>query len=181
MVTSKDKYTELTALFKAGLSGDAKRYQQFLWSITPIIRAVVSRKIAQCDAEDVVQEILISVHKSSHTYDGERPLMPWLMAIVQFRITDHLRKLYAMSQHKTVNIDELSEILTGNVTIAASENESVEGLLEGSTEREKKILTLMHVEGYTARETGQQLGMKESAVKVAAHRAVKKIRERWGS
>ena len=32
---------------------------------------------------------------------------------------------------------------------------------------------------FAAKETGAQLGMKESAVKVAAHRAVKKIREKF--
>ena len=38
----------------------------------------------------------------------------------------------------------------------------------------------MNVEGYTAKEVGAKLGMKESAVKVAAHRAYKKLRERLG-
>jgi DNA-directed RNA polymerase specialized sigma24 family protein len=39
----------------------------------------------------------------------------------------------------------------------------------------------MHVEGYTAKEIGNQSGMNESAVKVAARRAIKKIRERFGT
>ena len=37
---------------------------------------------------------------------------------------------------------------------------------------------MMYVEGFTARETGEKLEMNESAVKVAAHRALKKIREK---
>jgi DNA-directed RNA polymerase specialized sigma24 family protein len=39
----------------------------------------------------------------------------------------------------------------------------------------------MHVEGYTAKEVGVKLNMNESAIKVAAHRAIKKIREKFGT
>jgi RNA polymerase sigma-70 factor (ECF subfamily) len=39
----------------------------------------------------------------------------------------------------------------------------------------------MHVEGYTAKEVGKKMGMNESAVKVAAHRAIKKIRGKFGT
>jgi DNA-directed RNA polymerase specialized sigma24 family protein len=40
---------------------------------------------------------------------------------------------------------------------------------------------MMYVEGHTAKETGRRLAMNESAVKVAAHRAIKKIRDRLGT
>jgi RNA polymerase sigma-70 factor (ECF subfamily) len=53
-------------------------------------------------------------------------------------------------------------------------------MLEGVGPRERKILSLMHVEGYTAKQVGAQMNMNESAVKVAAHRAIKKIREQFG-
>jgi hypothetical protein len=73
---SAEKYAEVTLLFRAGLDGDRVAYEQFLQKITPLLRAVVCRKLPFQDTEDVVQEILISIHKARHTYDGERPLMP---------------------------------------------------------------------------------------------------------
>ena len=36
----------------------------------------------------------------------------------------------------------------------------------------------MHQEGYTAKEVAEKIGMNESAVKVAAHRAYKVLRKR---
>ena len=132
------------------------------------------------DVEDVVQEVLISIHKARHTYDGERPLMPWVMAITSFRLTDHLRKTYSQMRHQQVDIADYENVLEA-VTESSGENESIHEMLEGAAKREKKILSLMHVEGYTAKQVGAQLGMKESAVKVAAHRAIKKIRERLGN
>lgn len=180
MVTSKDKYAALTAFFNAGLSGDKKSYQRFLAAVTPILYVVTAKKLGANDVEDVVQEILLSIHKSRHTYDGKRPIMPWVMAIATCRITDYLRKLYAKPWQKMVSVDELLDVLV-DVTILPDEHESIETLLKNSSERERAILTMIHLEGYTAKETGQQLGMKESAVKVTAHRAIKKIRENFGA
>jgi RNA polymerase sigma-70 factor (ECF subfamily) len=45
-------------------------------------------------------------------------------------------------------------------------------------EKQALILQLMHQEGYTAKEVAEKIGMTESAVKVAAHRAYKILRER---
>lgn len=181
MARSAKDDAELTALFKAAQAGDTVSYHRFLQRLTPLLRGVAGRKLAATgEVEDVVQEILISLHKARHTYDGERPLMPWVMAIAQFRITDHLRKLYSQARQPAVDIDAMAEILP-DVTLTPPDNESVDEMLHNVAERERKILTMMHVEGYTAKETGAQLGMKESAVKVAAHRAMKKIREKMGT
>lgn len=184
MVTSPlkslDKYKELTALFCAGQSGDVASYNKFLQQITPILQRIVAKKLPMSDIEDVLQEILISLHKARHTYDGGRPLMPWIFAIAQFRINDHLRKLYAQPQN-TTNIDDMAEILGSDVTKPYEDSESLEGILKDTPDREKQILTMMYVEGHTAKETAQKMDMKESAVKVAAHRAIKKIRESFGT
>lgn len=171
---------ELTRKLLAGLAGDGAAYADFLSQLSPILRRVIGRKIPMGDVEDVLQEVLISIHKARHTYDGERPLMPWVMAIAKFRVSDHLRKTYSEMRHQRVDIADYENVLEA-VTEPPGESESINEMLEGVAEREKKILSLMHVEGYTAKQVGTQLGMKESAVKVAAHRAIKKIRERLGN
>ena len=180
MVTPVDKYSALTMLFRSGLEGNQGDYARFLTNITPLLKRMVGRRLAACDVEDVTQEILISIHKARHTYDGVRPIMPWLASIAAFRITDHLRKHYTQRQDKTVDISELENILT-DVTEDGADRESIDELLEGVPENQKRILTLMHVEGYTAKEVGTQMDMNESAVKVAAHRAIKKIRKKFGT
>jgi RNA polymerase sigma-70 factor (ECF subfamily) len=180
MVTSENKYAEITAMLCAGLGGDQAAYAKFLSTITPMLRRIVGRRLAQSDVEDVVQEILISIHKARHTYDGERPIMPWLVSIASFRITDHLRKYYSQMRHQTYDIADYENILS-DVTENTSDTESIEELMEDVPDKHKKILMMMHVEGYTAKEVGKQMGMNESAVKVAAHRAIKKIREKFGS
>jgi RNA polymerase sigma-70 factor (ECF subfamily) len=56
--------------------------------------------------------------------------------------------------------------------------ESISGEVQKLPEKQALILQLMHQEGYTAKEVAEKIGMNESAVKVAAHRAYKVLRER---
>ncbi len=171
MVTAGDKNKILTDLIRAGIAGNQSAYAEFLTQIMPLMRSVVAKKITSADVEDVLQEVLISIHKARHTYDCQRPIMPWLMAIARFRIIDHLRKHYAQMRHKTFDLDDWDD-----VTEELSSDESIDELLGDVDAKHKEILTMMHVEGYTAKEVGAKIGMNESAVKVAAHRAIKKIR-----
>lgn len=180
MANTREKHQALAALLIASLGGDQAAYNNFLTTITPLLRRVVGRRIAIDEVEDVVQEILISIHKARHTYDGSRPIMPWLISIAGFRVTDHLRKHYSQMRHQAIDISELENVLA-DVTEPTSDRESINELLADVPEKHQRILTMMHVEGYTAKEVGQQMNMSESAVKVAAHRAIKKIRETFGT
>lgn len=173
-----DKRTQLSLLFYAGLQGDAHAYECFLRDLTPIIKAAVRKKLRPEEVDDVVQETLISIHKARHTYDHQRPLMPWIRAIIQFRVADLLRTVYRQPSEHEIDLETILDPVA-DVTESAFPNESYNELIKSLSEREKNILTMMHVEEFTARETGHLLDLKESAVKVAAHRAIKKLRERW--
>ena len=179
-MAQSDIAAELTRKLLAGLAGDGAAYADFLSQISPILRRAIGHKILISDVEDVLQEVLISIHKARHTYDGKRPLMPWVIAITRFRVTDHLRKSYSEMRHHSVDIADYENMLEA-VTETPGETESINEIFDGVGQRERNILSLMHVEGYTAKQVGSQLGMKESAVKVAAHRSIKKIREKLRS
>ncbi len=99
---------ELRALFRLGIQGDQASYAQFLSQIAPLCRRAAARRIRGADLDDVVQEALISIHKARATYDGERPLLPWVLSIVNFRVTDYLRKHYRTAGRDAVDIDLVS-------------------------------------------------------------------------
>jgi RNA polymerase sigma-70 factor, ECF subfamily len=175
---------DIKQLFCDGLAGNQQRYALFLAKISPILRGFVFQKVPLNDMEDTVQEILISIHKARHTFDGERLIMPWLFAIARFRINDALRKLYAESDLSTsaIDFDQALEIFdTENLAQQKNIDQaiSLNSLLEDAAicERDQAILALLYIEEYSAKEASLQLGMNESALKVAAHRAIKKIKE----
>lgn len=179
MVTSSPKPHQtatLEALMIAANAGDKAAYGKCLSEISVILRRFLAKRMNSDDVEDVLQEVLTSIHKARHTYDGTRPIMPWVYAIARFRLTDYLRKHYASKDDKRVNIDDVEHFLQAPVTESHDLPEYLSDALAVLPERDQNIIYLMHVEGYTAKEVGGKLDMKESAVKVAAHRAYKKMK-----
>ncbi|HLX28119.1 MAG TPA: sigma factor [Casimicrobiaceae bacterium] len=74
-------------------SGDGEAYRRLLRAITPCLRALAVRGGSDLrDVEDVVQDVLLTVHAVRHTYDPARPFGPWLTAIARRRIVDRLRR-----------------------------------------------------------------------------------------
>lgn len=162
----------------AAQAGDKRAYAQLLGAIAPYIRNVIVNSLSNQDAaEDIAQEVLISVHKSLASYSPDRPFKPWLMAIVNFRRTDYLRKHYAQRQDKTTTTDENYEFEAANVTnpAHAGELKDIESALGSLPEQQQRIFRMIKIEGYTAQEVANEMDMNESAVKVSAHRTMKKL------
>ena len=159
--------------------GDRQAYARLFLEITPILRSFVGKKLSRPqDAEDVVQEILISIHKASHTYDTDRPFKTWMFTIARYRLSDHLRSVYSKKDKGTdVNIDDEVHQLSDdeNVTRIYEDREYLSKIMQSLPEKQQKIVTMMKIEGYSAQETALAMGMTESAVKVSAHRAYKAL------
>ena len=169
----------LAILMQRSLNGDSPAYAKLLKETARLLRPFLSRRLnASSEVDDVLQEILISIHKARHTYDGRRPYKPWAFAIAKFRLQDHLRAHYADHLIDALDISEFEELLPDDVTENAFNYESISKEVEKLPAKQASILRLMHQEGYTSREIAEKIGMTESAVKVAAHRAYKALREK---
>ena len=162
----------------AAQKGDKRAYSQLLGELAPYIKNVIINSLSNQDAaEDIAQEVLISIHKSLSTYQPDRPFKPWLMAIINFRRTDFLRKHYAQRQDVTTTIDDNPEYMETNVTKPnnAGELKDIEGALDELPEQQRRIFKMIKIQGFTAKEVANEMDMNESAVKVSAHRAMKKL------
>ena len=169
----------LDVKMKLANDGDKKAYADVLSESTLLLRGFISKKINNFDdVEDVVQEILISLHNSRHTYDGTRPFKPWLFAIAKFRLYDYLRKIYKKAENECELEQENLENFSEDVTEHVGEYEELYEEIEKLPKTQRSIIELMKIEGYTAKEVAIKLQMSESAVKVSAHRTYKKLKEK---
>ena len=85
----------LERLMQAAQAGDVQAYARLLKGITPRVHGMVRRQrqfLPAADIEDLVQDVLISLHAVRATYDPGRPFMPWLMAITRNRLADGARR-----------------------------------------------------------------------------------------
>lgn len=162
----------------AAQKGDKRAYAKLLGEISPYIKNAIIKSLANQDAaEDIAQEVLISVHKSLATYQPDKPFKPWLSAIINFRRTDYLRKYYSQREDKKAVTDDNPEYLAANVTnpTHAGELKDIETALDTLPEQQSRVFKMIKIQGYSAKEVANELDMTESAVKVSAHRTMKKL------
>lgn len=168
----------LEALMDKALKADNLAYNKVLNAIAALIRPYISKRLSnQNEIEDLVQEVLISIHKARHTYNSDRPLKPWVFAIARHRLADYLRNHYANNLQFMENLDYVSDI-PADLQQEAFTYESIKKDVLELPGKQPMILHLIHSQGYTSREVAAKMKMSESAVKVSAHRAYKILRKK---
>lgn len=85
--------TRRSALMAAAQAGDKTAYETLLRDCVPLIRAIARRRGVSADqVDDVVQEVLLTIHRARQTYDPGRSFTAWLRVIAERRAVDLLRQ-----------------------------------------------------------------------------------------
>ena len=88
-------------MMAAAQAGDRVAYEKLLRECIPVIQSVARRQGVQVDAiDDVVQEVLLTLHRARQTYDSTRPFVVWLSTIAKRRAIDILRQRWRRSRHE---------------------------------------------------------------------------------
>jgi RNA polymerase sigma-70 factor (ECF subfamily) len=163
-------------LFLQALAGDAAAYRLFLAALGAHLRAYYRKRMTRWpdDVEDLVQEALLAVHNSRHTYKLEQPLTAWVHTIARYKLIDLLRSR-SRYEALAVPLEEDLQVFAESAEDAADARRDLEELLQSLPERHRRALVMMKVEGATAAEAATATGMSESAVKVAVHRGLKAL------
>ena len=162
--------------------GDKIAYGKLLHNITPYIKKILLPTLANPDwADDITQEVLLSVHKALNTYSADRPFRPWLNAIVNYRRLDFLRGHYTRRGDKSVALEKSAD-LESDVTKPEdiAELGNIDSELAKLPEPQRKIFELIKIQGYSAQEVAEKMDMSVSAVKVSAHRTLARLKENLG-
>jgi RNA polymerase sigma-70 factor (ECF subfamily) len=166
----------LDDLMHRAQKGDKRAYADLLREITPLLRAFIRHRLtALDDTDDVVQNILLSIHRAGHTYDSARPFKTWMFAIARHRLNDYLREKYRSGTIVSIPIDAAPDIAAPDVTSDADLREYLQMMLDTLPPKQRKIITMMKLDGYSAQDVAHEMKMSLSAVKVAAHRAYKTL------
>lgn len=158
--------------------GDSAAYKELLTGVSLFLKNYLRKRIFEkSEIEEVLQEILMAVHKSLHTYDNNKAFMSWLLAITEYKVVDFVREF---KKHAVeTDLEPLSHFFSG--TYADSDLRiDIDRAMNKLPEREKKILTLLKIEGQSAQEVAEKLDLTEANVKVIAHRAYQQLRLRLG-
>jgi len=176
-VSLQELETQLRPVFLAALAGDAAAYRLFLDTISVRLRGYLRQMLARAgrteasEAEDVLQETLLALHLSRHTYDAASPVTAWAHAIARYKLVDHLRR----SGRHTGNLplDEEAHRLAGPADGAAAEARlDLTRAMAALPERTRSLIDRVKLQGSSVAEAAHATGMTETAAKVAIHRGL---------
>jgi RNA polymerase sigma-70 factor, ECF subfamily len=162
--------------FMSALAGDAAAYQRFLTALSAHLRAFFRKRMSQLpdDVEDLVQECLLAVHHSRHTYKPEQPLTAWVHTIARYKLIDFLR---SRSRREALNdpLEDDLQVFAASDTEAAEARRDLEQVLQSLPQRQRRALVMMKLEGASVAETALATGLSEASVKVGVHRSLKAL------
>jgi RNA polymerase sigma-70 factor (ECF subfamily) len=158
----------------AAQQGDENAYRSLLEAVQPIVFGYVRKRINSAEAaEDIAQEVLLTLHRVRHTYSPDRPFEPWLFAIARSRLIDYLRKLKRIS-----SVEVMMDVMPEARELAGeTSGENALDVLEKLPAAQREAFSMLKVEGLSTREAAERAGVSVSALKVRAHRAYNAIKK----
>lgn len=122
--------------------------------------------------EDVVQESLIALHRTRHTYRPDQPFRAWFFAIVHNRCIGSLRKRLRSERTRDRPRGDLIDE-TGDMETSIYEGQ----LLLRLRPPYRQAFILTKLEGLSISETTEQLGISEATLRATVFRALRMVRQ----
>ncbi len=132
--------------------------------------------VSHADAEDLAQDVIISAYVHLEDVEPERQ-HAWLITVTRNKLVDRARRSGRV--HSVAEVPESADPALGpdEVAIKSAGRQMLLDAIACLSERDRHLVEVRYLKERTILETARELGMSESATKVALHRA----REReWG-
>jgi RNA polymerase sigma-70 factor (ECF subfamily) len=137
------------------------------------------------DVEDIAQQVFVKAYFSLKRFDQRAAFSTWLYKITVNECWDLLRKkkvrplVYesdlSEEQARQIEGSERKDADVPDVSDRLEAREQVELLLEGLDERDRLMLMLKEVEGFSIEEVAEVLDLNANTVKVRLFRARRRI------
>jgi RNA polymerase sigma-70 factor (ECF subfamily) len=163
-------------LLRAYQAGDAEAADELARRVSPALyRYFLHHTQRPAEAEDLLQETWLRLHRARATYRSGEPAMPWIFAIANHTRLDRLRK---KMRRPEVLMDSPPEVAAP--APSSGNQPAVEELLRELPESQREVLLMLKVSGMSLEEVAQATGSSVGAVKQKAHRAYEKLRSLFG-
>jgi len=137
------------------------------------------------DVEDIAQQVFVKAYFSLKRFDQRAALSTWLYKITVNECWDLLRKkkVRPLVYESDLSEEQARQVITSgekenpgpDISQRIEARERVERLLEGLDERDRLMLILKEVEGFSIEEIAEVLNLNGNTVKVRLFRARRKV------
>ena len=163
------------------LEGNQPSYRALLTRVSSMIRGYLMNAMGPKNrtvekVEDLVQDVLLAIHRKKQLYRASMPILPWLFAIARYRLIDTIRsegrRPSLVAWDETLDPADPSANPIGDDRVF-----ELEELLDCLSLKQKQILVMAKAEGAPLADIAARFNMSLSSVKVTVHRALQKVRE----
>jgi RNA polymerase sigma-70 factor (ECF subfamily) len=174
----------LSALMAASQGGNRRAYQSLLRAAAPLAAATARRMGVPPDrVDDVVQDVLLTVHRARATYDPMRPFLPWLRAIAQRRAVDVLRTHIRTAAREVADDDAYLNHPGADADADAGLDRADQARLLAEAiallpPGQRQAVEVLALRERSLEEASGLTGRSKVALKVNLHRAIQALRTR---
>lgn len=158
-------------------AGDLAAFDELYRRLQPGLRRyLLSLTLDAHRAEDLLQETFLQIHRSRRTYAPPRPVEPWAFGVARHVFLMDRRAGARRRRHEADAGEVPPELpVPARDGQVARRDELRRAIAELTPERREPLL-LHHVWGFSFKEIGGMLGIREGAAKVRAHRGMESLR-----
>jgi RNA polymerase sigma-70 factor (ECF subfamily) len=148
------------------------------WSdVATRLRPFIARRVSSCDVDDVVQDVLVRMHRGLPNLRDDERFSAWMFQVARSAIADVGRK----PKSELVDNDALDE----QPAPAADDDRDAASALAGCISLfvaalpspYREAITLVELEGNTAKEAAEMVGISVSGMKSRVQRGRAQLRE----
>jgi RNA polymerase sigma factor (sigma-70 family) len=171
-----------SAQMAAAQAGDRAAYEALLRDCVPFIKAVANRQGVPPDhIDDVVQDVLLTIHRARQTYDPARSFTGWLRIIAERRAIDLLRRVGRQRAREIYSPLAFESYADESVDLAhsgrdAAASNRVHAALGMLPERQREAVQVLLLQEQSLADAAIVTRRSKGALKVNLHRALKALR-----
>jgi RNA polymerase sigma-70 factor, ECF subfamily len=170
------------------LGGNANAFEALVHRYSRLVVGIVGKHIPRNQVDEVAQDAFVEGFRSLGSFSQTGPFGHWLAKITVRCCYDFWRKHHRkkevlandLSQDAQDWMDTLQAVQSDEAfkcdAAAAEAREVLDHALSRLSAEDRMVVTLVHLDGLSVKETALLLGWSTIAVKVRAHRSRKKLR-----
>lgn len=158
---------------------DSAALDELVQRISPPLLRYFTSRFERNDAEDLLQDCWIQIHRSRHTYRSSEPVMPWIYGIARHTRLDAFRKRRRL-ESREVLVASVPEVLHQTALEPPREQDDFDRLVVSLPEAQREVLVMLKVSSMSLEEVARATSSTVGAVKQKAHRAYTTLRRALG-
>jgi RNA polymerase sigma-70 factor, ECF subfamily len=166
---------DLERLMVSYQQGDAAAAERLIDLMSGKLHMFFSTSLgSRSNADDMLQEAWLRIHRARHTYRAGEPVLPWMYAIARrVRVDDYRRRRRVERREAGSEAQERAGPASSS---AARDVPSFSEIIAPLPESQREVLTMLKVNGLSIEDVARATSSTAGAVKQKVHRAYERLR-----